>query len=351
MSNEIVIENKVIGGNKDVFFVAEMSGNHNQSLDRALAIVDAAARAGASALKIQTYTSDTMTLDMDEREFFIHDEASLWKGQSLHQLYGKAYTPWEWHQPIFDRCRQHGLIGFSTPFDETSLDFLESLSVPLYKIASFENVDIPLIRKVASTKKPLIISTGMATVDEMDEAVAAARDAGCRELILLKCVSAYPAPAEDANLLTMRDLKSRYGCLVGLSDHSLGMGVSIAAATLGAEVIERHLTMSRRDGGVDAAFSLEPEEMMLLVGEARKAKRATGRVSYGPVESEKQSTKFRRSIYVARDMKKDTNFTKENVRVIRPGLGLAPKHYDEILKKKAACDLKKGTPLIWDHVA
>jgi len=351
MNDEIAIGNKVIGRNKDVFFVAEMSGNHNQSLEKALEIVDAAARAGASALKIQTYTSDTMTLDVEEGEFFIHDETSLWKGQSLHELYKKAYTPWEWHKPILERCRQRGVIGFSTPFDETAVDYLESLDVPLYKISSFENVDIPLIQKVASTKKPLMISTGMATIEELDEAVAAARGAGCHDLVLLKCVSAYPSPAEDANLLTMQDLKRRYGCLVGLSDHSLGVGVSIAAATLGADVIERHLTIRRCDGGVDAAFSLEPEELKLLVEEAQKAKQALGRVSYGLVESEKQSVKFRRSIYVAQDIKKNALLTKENIRVIRPGLGLAPKYFSAILKKKAACDLKKGTPLHWDDVA
>lgn len=347
----IEIGNRKIGLGQPVFVIAEMSGNHNQSLERALEIVDAAAKAGAHAVKLQTYTADTMTLNLSKGEFFISDPKSLWKGNSLYELYHKAHTPWEWHRAILNRCQERGIIGFSTPFDETALNFLENLNVPCYKIASFENTDIPLIRKVASTRKPLMMSVGMATVEELNESVAAARDAGCRDLILLKCVSAYPAPAEDANLLTMQDLKRRYECLVGVSDHSLGVGVSIAAATLGADVIERHLTINRCEGGVDAAFSLEPKELELLVGEARKAKSAPGRISYGVVESEKQSVKFRRSIYVAQDIKKGTLFSKENVRVVRPGAGLEPKYYDTVLGKRAACDIVCGTPLKQEHIA
>src|SRR3569833_1759658 len=280
------IAGRQIGPRHPPFIIAEMSGNQNQSLERALEIVEAAAKSGAHALKIQTYTPDTMTIDLDEREFHISDPNSLWKGTSLYKLYGEAYTPWEWHKAIFDRARELGIIPFSTPFDDSAVDFLEALDVPCYKIASFENTDLPLIRSVAATGKPLIISTGMATVAELDDAVRAAREAGCTDLILLKCTSTYPATAENTNILTIPHLRELFGCEVGLSDHTMGVGVSVASVALGASVIEKHFTLSRAEGGVDSAFSMEPAEMAQLVLEAERAWQALGRVSYGPSQAE-----------------------------------------------------------------
>ncbi len=347
---EIHIDKKPISNNHPPFIIAEMSGNHNQSLKRALDIVDAAAKAGVHAIKLQTYTADTLTIDREEGEFFISDSNSLWNGKSLYKLYQQAYTPWEWHKPIFTRCRELGLIAFSTPFDETAVDFLESLNVPAYKIASFENAHLPLIRKVASTRKPMIISTGMATLAELDEAVKTARDAGCKELILLKCTSTYPATPEDTNLLTVPHLRQLFDAEVGLSDHTLGIGVAVASVALGATVIEKHFTLSRADGGVDSAFSMEPEEMKALVEETRKAWQALGKVFYGPAEKEKASIRFRRSIYVVEDIEKGDKFTAHNLRVIRPGDGLPPKYYDILLDKKASCNIKRGTPMCWKFV-
>jgi len=332
------------------FIIAEMSGNHNQSLDRALAIVEAAAKAGAHAVKLQTYTADTMTLDIAEREFFINDPDSLWKGKSLYELYKEAYTPWEWHKPIFDRCRELGLIYLSTPFDETAVDFLEELDVPCYKIASFENTDIPLIRKVAATGKPMIISTGMATIAELDETVRTAREAGCRDLILLKCTSTYPAIPENTNILTIPHMAKLFDCQVGLSDHTMGIGVAVASVVLGATVIEKHFTLNRADGGVDSAFSMEPDEMHALVAETERAWQALGKVSYGPTEKEKKSLIFRRSLYIVQDMKKGDKFTKENLRAIRPGLGLAPKYYVTLLGKRVNRDVQRGTAVSWELV-
>jgi len=327
-----------------------MSGNHNQSLKRALAIVDAAAQAGAHALKIQTYTADTMTLDIPEGEFLISASESLWKGKSLHQLYKEAYTPWEWHEPIFERAKAHGMIPFSTPFDETAVDFLEKLGAPCYKIASFENIDLPLIRKAASTGKPLIISTGMATVSELDDAVSAARQAGCKDLILLKCTSTYPASPENTNIRTIPHLRELFGCEVGLSDHTMGVGTAVASISLGASVIEKHFTLRRADGGVDSAFSLEPQEFKLLVEETERAWLSLGTTSYGPTDAEKSSLIFRRSLYVVKDMKTGDVFTSGNVRSIRPGSGLPPKYLDEILGQRAKRDIKRGTPLAWNLV-
>ncbi|MBT0653113.1 pseudaminic acid synthase [Geomobilimonas luticola] len=348
MSTVLSIAGKAIGRGCTPFIIAEMSGNHNQSLERALEIVDAAAECGAHALKLQTYTADTMTLDIDEGEFFIADPNSLWKGTSLYKLYQEAHTPWEWHKPIFDRCREKGLIFLSTPFDDTSVDFLESLNVPCYKIASFENTDIPLIRKVAATGKPMIISTGMATVAELDETVRAAREAGCRDLILLKCTSTYPATPENTNILTIPHLSELFGCEVGLSDHTMGVGVSVAAVALGATVIEKHFTLRRADGGVDSTFSLEPEEMRQLVVETNRAWQALGKVTYGPTEKEKASLQFRRSLYIAKDMKEGDIFTSENLRAVRPGFGLAPKFYEIFLGKQVRQNVKKGTPISWN---
>lgn len=342
------IANKQIGRNCLPFVIAEMSGNHNQSLDRAIEIVEAAAKAGAHGLKIQTYTADTMTLDLEEGEFFISDPNSLWKGKSLHKLYQEAHTPWEWHKPILDRCRELGMIGFSTPFDETAVDFLEELDVPCYKIASFENTDIPLIRKVASTGKPMIISTGMATVAELDETVRAARDAGCSDLILLKCTSTYPATPENTNILSIPHMRDLFGCEIGLSDHTMGIGTAVASVALGATVIEKHFTVRRADGGVDSAFSMEPEEMHSLVVESERAWQSLGRISYGPTEKEKASMIYRRSLYIVKDMKAGEPLTKENVRTIRPGYGLPPKYLTMVLGREIQKSVAKGTPLTWD---
>ena len=339
---------RTIGLTSQPFVIAEMSGNHNQSLERALAIVDAVAKTGAHALKIQTYTADTMTLDLNEGEFLISDPSSLWKGNSLYKLYQEAHTPWEWHKPIFDRCRELGMIGFSTPFDDTAVDFLETLDVPCYKIASFENTDLPLIRRVAATGKPMIISTGMATVAELDEAVRAARDAGCNDLILLKCTSTYPATAENTNLLTIPHLRELFDCEVGLSDHTMGIGVSLASVALGATVIEKHFTLNRTDGGVDSTFSMEPTEMAQLVEEVERAWQALGHVNYGPTHAEKKSLQFRRSLYVVQDLKAGDVLTKDNVRAIRPGLGLPTKYFEQVLGRTVQQDVRRGTALGWD---
>lgn len=347
---DIRIGGRIVGYGHPPLVIAEMSGNHNHSLERALEIVDAAADAGVHALKIQTYTADTMTIDIDEGEFLIDDPKSLWKGMSLYKLYQQAYTPWEWHAPIFKRCTERGIIGFSTPFDESAVDFLEKLEVPAYKIASFENNHLPLIHKVASTGKPVFISTGMATEKELETAMSTMRAVGCDDIILLKCTSTYPASPENTNILTISDMRERFGVQVGLSDHTLGIGVAIASIALGAVVIEKHFTLRRAEGGVDAAFSMEPEEMRTLVTESEQAWRALGSVSYGPTENEKASLIFRRSIYVVQDVKVGDLFTRENIRIIRPGLGLEPKCFETVLGKRAKADIKRGTPLSWDLV-
>lgn len=348
INKKIDIGSRSIGQNYPPFIIAEMSGNHNHSLDRALAIVDAAAQSGAHALKIQTYTPDTMTLDLDEREFCITDPTSPWVGASLYRLYGEAYTPWEWHEPIFERARTLGMIPFSTPFDSTAVDFLEDMGVPCYKIASFENTDLPLIRRVAATGKPLIISTGMATVAELDETVRAARESGCKDLILLKCTSTYPATAENTNIRTIPHLRDLFDCEVGLSDHTMGVGVSVASVVLGATVIEKHFTLNRADGGVDSTFSMEPIEMSQLVVETERAWQALGQVSYGSTEAERKSTMFRRSLYVVQDLKAGEVLTAENTRTIRPGFGLPPKFIELVLGRTIRQDVVRGTALTWD---
>lgn len=346
--NDITVGNRKIGPGAPPFIAAEMSGNHNQSLARALEIVEAAAKTGAHALKIQTYTADTMTIDIKDREFFISDPKSLWKGSSLYDLYKEAYTPWEWHKPIFDRCKELGVLGFSTPFDATAVDFLESLDVPFYKVASFENTDVQLIRKIAKTGKPIVISTGMATIAEMDETVREARNAGCKDLILLKCTSSYPSTPENSNILTIPHMRDLFGCQVGLSDHTMGTGVSVASVALGATFIEKHFTLRRADGGVDSAFSMEPQEMASLVVESERAWQAIGNIAYGPQDSEKGSLLHRRSLYIVEDVNAGEVLTTKNVRAIRPGLGLPTKHLDVLLGKKLARNAARGTPLTWD---
>jgi N-acetylneuraminate synthase len=350
MNNKIIIGSRTIGVKSPPFIIAEMSGNHNQSLKRALQIVEEAAKAGAHALKLQTYTADTMTLDIDKKEFFINSSESLWKGKSLYQLYQKAYTPWQWHKPIFDKCNQLGLIGFSTPFEETAVDFLESLNVPAYKIASFENTHIPLIKKAASTGKPIIMSAGMSSIAELEQSITAAKKAGAKDIILLKCTSAYPASPSDANLLTIPHLKNMFGIQIGLSDHTMGLGVALASIPLGATVIEKHFTINRADGGVDSVFSMEPQEMAMLVKESKRAWEALGKIKYGGATAEKESKIFRRSVYISDDIKKGEVFTKKNLRIIRPGLGLSPKYYEILVGKKVNKNIKKGTPASWDLI-
>jgi N-acetylneuraminate synthase len=347
----IEISGRQIGPDHPPFVIAEMSGNHNQSLERALAIVEAAAAAGAHAIKLQTYTADTMTLDVRGGSFEINDPDSLWAGQNLHDLYKKAYTPWEWHAPIMQRARELGLICFSSPFDETAVDFLEDLGAPAYKIASFENNHLPLIAKAASTGKPLIISTGMATLGELDDAVKTAREAGCQELVLLKCTSNYPASPENTNLRTIPHLRQLFNTEVGLSDHTMGIGAAVSAIALGASLVEKHFTLARADGGVDSAFSLEPSELSALVQETERAWQALGEVRYGPTEAEQKSLVFRRSIYVAEEMKAGDVLTSKSMRVIRPGMGLHPRYWNTVLGKRVSRDLNCGTPLNWDVVS
>jgi len=336
-------------GNKPMI-IAEMSGNHNQSLDRALEIVDAAASTGAHMIKLQTYTADTMTLDLDHGEFFINDKDSLWQGNSLYDLYKIAYTPWEWHEAIFKRAEEHGILCISTPFDETAVDFLETLNVPAYKIASFENNHTPLLKKVASTGKPLIVSTGMASLSELNDLVKTVKSSGCENLILLKCTSSYPASPENSNLLTIPHMRDMFQCHIGLSDHTGGVGVSVAAVVKGATVIEKHFTLSRDDGGVDSAFSLEPHEMKQLVVETERAFQSLGDITYGPTPEDEKSLIFRRSVYICENVKENDILTPENIRVIRPGLGLAPKHYESLLGRRFNESLKIGTPLKWEHI-
>jgi pseudaminic acid synthase len=341
---DISINEIKIGLGHKPFIIAEMSGNHNQSLDRAFQIVEAAARAGAHAIKLQTYTPDTMTIP---GALVINDQGSLWNGRELYDLYKEAFTPWEWHKPIFDKAKQMGLEAFSTPFDETAVDFLEELGVAAYKIASFENTDWPLLKRVAATGKPVIMSTGAAQISDIDEGVRVLRNNGCLDLILLKCTSTYPATPENTHLLTIPHLKNMFNCHVGLSDHTLGIGVAVASVALGACVIEKHFTLNRADGGVDSTFSMEPEEMKSLVIESERAFQALGRIQYGVQKSEEKSLMFKRSLFVVKDINSGEEFTKENIRVVRPGSGIPPKYYETILGKKSKLNLKAGTPLTW----
>jgi pseudaminic acid synthase len=346
----IEIAGRKVGLDYPPFIVAEMSGNHNQSLERAFQIIDAAVASGAHALKIQTASPDGLTLNVDSPDFLISDKNSLWYGKNLYKLYQEAVTPWEWHEAIFDYCKSKGIIAFSSPFELRAVDFLESLNVPCYKIASFELVDIQLIRKVAATGKPVIMSTGMASLSEIETAVSAARNEGNNQLILLKCTSTYPAEPSDTNLLTISHLQEAFGIQVGLSDHTMGVGVPCAAVAMGATVIEKHFTLSRGDGGVDAAFSLEPQELKSLVVETHRAWQAMGTVRYGGSANEKSSLKFRRSIYVAEDIKPGEVLTEHNIRIVRPGYGLPPVYLDILLGRRANRFLKKGTALSWEYI-
>ncbi len=329
--------------NKKLFIIAEMSGNHNQSLERALAIVDAAAEAGADAIKLQTYTAETMTM---RDVYTIKDEKSLWKGLDLYELYEEAHTPWEWHEAIFKRAKERGIVCFSTPFDETAVDFLEKLGNPIYKIASFEVNHLPLLKYIAKTGKPVIMSTGASTLSEIREAVKTLRKNGCKDLTLLKCTSTYPATPQDTNLLTIPHMAKSFGCEAGLSDHTLGIGVAVASVALGVRVIEKHFCLSRAEGGVDSAFSLEPAEFKSLVEEAQRAKSALGKINYEILPAEENSRIFKRSIYASQEIKKGEKFTKDNIRIIRPSFGLAPKYFEKQLRKTALKNYKKGEPII-----
>lgn len=347
---DIKLEHRTIGVNEKPFIIAEMSGNHNQSLERALAIVEEAAKAGADAIKLQTYTPDTMTIDVEGGLFSINDKDSLWYGKNLYELYGLAQTPWDWHKPIFEKARELGLMPFSTPFDETSVDFLEELGVSAYKIASFENTDWPLLIRVAATKKPVIMSTGAATLADIAESVDVLKGNGCEDLVLLKCTSTYPATPENSNLLTIPSMRDVFQCHIGLSDHTLGIGAAVASVSLGARVIEKHFTLRRADGGTDAAFSIEPDELKSLVEETERAFLALGSVQYGIQKAEEKSLRYKRSVYVVEDIKAGELLTKDNIRIIRPGDGMKPKYYDEVLGRKAVADMKRGTPLKWKYL-
>lgn len=348
MEKRIQFGNCAIGLSEAPFVIAEMSGNHNQSLERALEIVESAARAGAHAIKLQTYTADTMTLPVETGDFYISDPNSLWTGHTLYDLYKMAYTPWEWHKPLMEKAASLGIICFSSPFDDSAVDFLERLNVPGYKVASFENTDLKLIEKVASTGKPMIISTGMATLAEIEAAVNTARACGNGNIILLKCTSNYPAPVEESNLRTIPAIREIFGVEVGLSDHSPGIGAAIAAVAMGATVIEKHFTLNREDGGVDAPFSLEPEELTSLVRESARARDAIGQVHFGPTDSERNTLIFRRTLYIARDLEKGDVLTLENVRRVRPGAGLPVRYLDEILGRKLKAAAPAGTPVSLD---
>jgi pseudaminic acid synthase len=349
MTTGFAIAGREIGPGHPPYVIAELSGNHNGDIERAIALIDMAHRAGADAVKLQTYTADTITIDHDGPGFVI--EGGLWHGRRLYDLYREAHTPWEWHEALFAHARRIGIAIFSSPFDPTAIDFLERLDAPAYKIASFEIIDTPLIRHAARTGKPLIISTGMATPAEIDDAVAAARDAGGGGLALLHCVSGYPTPADEANLARIARLAARHACPIGLSDHTLGTEVAIAAVALGAAIVEKHVTLARADGGPDAAFSLEPAELAALVHGVRTAWSALGRAEYGRAPSESDNAALRRSLYVVKDIVAGELLTEANVRSIRPGLGLPPKHLPEVLGRRAARAIARGTPLTFALVA
>lgn len=350
MKKDINFGNIIIGNDHKPFIIAEMSGNHNQSLKKALEIIDIAASTGAHAIKLQTYTADTLTIKSTSKDFIIKDKKSLWKDRNLYELYEEAHTPWEWHKALFERAEELGILCFSTPFDETSVDFLEDLGVPGYKIASFENNHLPLLKKIAQTGKPVIMSTGISTLSDITIAVKTLKENGCKDIVLLKCTSTYPATPENTNISTIPHMAELFDCHVGLSDHTLGTGVAVASVALGARVIEKHFTIDRSQGGVDADFSLEPSEFKLLVEETERAFQSLGQVTYGITDAEMNSKKFKRSIYVVKDMEEGENFTKDNIRIIRPGLGVAPKYFEVFLGKKINRSVKKGTALSFDFI-
>lgn len=348
MNNFITINGRKIGKDYSPYIIAELSANHNGDINRAYKIMEEAKAAGADAIKLQTYRADTITIDHDSEDFQIH--GGLWDGQTLFNLYKGAQMPWEWHEPLFAKAKELGITIFSSPFDFTAVDLLEKLDAPAYKIASFEAIDLPLIKYVAKTGKPMIISTGMADEAEIQEAIDAAYEGGCRELVVLHCVSGYPAPAADYNLATIPDMAQRFNVIPGLSDHTIDNTTAIAAVVLGASVIEKHVTLDRNGGGPDDSFSLEPPELHALCRDAKTAWQALGRVNYERKESEKGNAKFRRSLYVVKDIKKGELFTTENIKSIRPGFGVAPKFYDHFIGKVATCDIKRGEPLKFDFI-
>lgn len=349
-ADPIQIGGRTVGAGHDPLVIAELSGNHNQSLERALALIDAAADSGADAVKFQTYLPETMTLDLQTEDFVIAETDSLWHGRSLFDLYREAHTPWEWHAPMFERARQRGLVAFSSAFDHTAVDFLEALDVPCFKVASFEATDLPLVRYIASKGRPMIISTGMCSVAEIDETVRTAREGGCDEIVLLKCTSSYPSTPDHSNIRTIPHLAGMFGCQVGLSDHTRGIGVAVASVALGATVIEKHFTLDRSDGGVDSAFSIEPQELLALVEETGRARLGLGEVTYGTAQIEEASRRFRRSIYVTEDLAAGDELTRENVRIVRPGYGLAPRYLDLVLGRRVRRDVARGTALNWELI-
>ncbi len=348
MAHTIDIAGKTIGKGHSPYMIAEMSGNHNGDIGRALALIDAAKEAGADAVKLQTYTADTITIDHDGPEFKLN--GGLWGGRTLYDLYEEAHTPWEWHEKLFQKAKDLELAIFSSPFDPTAVDFLAALDVPAFKIASFELVDLPLIEKVARCGKPMILSTGLANLGEIQQAVEAVRKTGLEDFVVLHCISSYPAPADDSNLLTMPHLGQTFDVITGLSDHTHGTSVSVAATALGACVIEKHMTLDRNDGGPDAAFSLEPNEFKQLVADCKTAAKALGKIHFGVKDSEKGGRSFRRSLYVVKDVMAGEVISEEHVRSIRPGHGLAPRELPNVLGHSARCDLKRGTPLSWFHL-
>ena len=345
MNAHISIDGRKIGTDYAPYIIAEMSANHNGSIENAFKIIEQAKRCGADAVKLQTYTADTITLNSRTPEFMIR--GTLWDGQSLHELYQKAHMPWDWHKPLFDFAREQGITIFSSPFDFSAVDLLESLNAPAYKIASFEMVDLPLIRYVAQTGKPMIISTGMADADEIAEAVATAKSAGCRELVVLHCVSGYPAPAADYNLRTLPDMAARFGTLVGLSDHTLDNTTAVASVVLGACVIEKHFTLDRNGGGADDSFSLEPDGLQALCRDSKTAWQALGRVHYGLKSSEQGNVQFRRSLYFVKDLQKGDTIDETCIRSVRPGFGIAPKHFDELIGKRLTRNVQANTKTDW----
>lgn len=349
MNKSIAIGDRIIGHEKPVFVIAEMSGNHNMDFKRAVEIIEAAKYAGADAVKLQTYTPDTITMN-SHKPWFMTQKGSLWEGQTLYELYSAAYTPWEWQEELNEKAKACGLLLFSSPFDLTSVDFLEKMQVPAYKVASFEINDIPLIRKIARTGKPVIISTGIALMSDIEEAVAVCREEGNDNVVLLKCVSSYPAPFEDMNLKTITNMQETFGCVTGLSDHSFGPETAVASIALGAKVIEKHLTLRRDDGGPDAGFSMEPDEFKEMVEQIRHVECALGKVTYELNARQMESRKGSRSLFVVKDIRRGEKFTEDNVRSIRPGIGLHTRYYDDILGKKANTDIEAGEPLQWKHI-